>query len=348
MAAEEVWINAQTEESAADELYAPRKYEIVNYPADTTLKGYFDQWKNKQIYVPDFQRRYVWDVKKASKLIESFLLGLPVPGVFLYKNRSDSSFQIIDGQQRIMSAVYFQRGEFDDETAFRLRGVQPEWEGLRYTDLSEADRFKLDNSVLRATIIQQLDPYDDTSIYLIFERLNTGGVNLNAMEIRRSVCYGEAVYFLDRLNADRNWRRILGIARPDKRFRDVELILRCAALSERWESYEKPMKGFLNRYMADLATRPQVYGDIADRFLSSTKFVVEKLGEKPFHLRKRLNFGLMDSIMAAAMRGFRPDDVNQRLDALLERPEYLHAITYNTSDAEEVHRRMNFAFEHLS
>jgi len=347
MTAEDFWIADKTEESSDEEIYAPRKYEIINYPADTTLKGYFEQWKSSQIYVPDFQRRYVWDIKKASKLIESFLLGLPVPGVFLYKNRSDSSFQIIDGQQRIMSAVYFLMGEFEDETVFRLRGVQPEWEGKRYTDLTEADRFKLDNSVLRATIIQQLDPHDDTSIYLIFERLNTGGVNLNAMEIRRSVCYGNVVHFLDSLNSNRNWRRIIGVARPDKRFRDVELILRCEALAAGWDHYEKPMKGFLNYYMADLAAHPERYEALAKSFFDATQFVISKLGERPFHLRKRLNYGLMDSDMVAVINGLRPEDIKDRLDALLQNEEFIRAITYNTSDAEEVNRRMHLVSDAL-
>lgn len=346
--AEDVWINEPTEESSDEEIYAPKKYEIINYPADTTLRGYYEQWKTEQLSVPDFQRRYVWDVRKASKLIESFLLGLPVPGVFLYKNRADTAYQIIDGQQRILSSVFFLGGEFEDETAFRLRGVQPEWEGKRFTDLSEPDRFKLENSVLRATIIQQLDPGDDTSIYLIFERLNTGGVNLNAMEIRRSVNYGEFVHFLDHLNRDRNWRRILGIARPDKRFRDVELILRCLALRENWQSYEKPMKGFLNKYMARIAKRPQDYEVLAEAFHSAVDFIVHELGEKPFHLRKRLNFGLLDSVMVSALAGNRPNDAKGAINDMVSDESYLQSITYNTSDADEVHRRIEIALRRFS
>jgi uncharacterized protein with ParB-like and HNH nuclease domain len=84
----------ETEESEEDEALPSSTYEIFSYPADTTLKGYLDQWNNEQLFVPGFQRNYVWDQTRASKLIESFLLGLPVPPVFLYKPTSTKSFWI--------------------------------------------------------------------------------------------------------------------------------------------------------------------------------------------------------------------------------------------------------------
>ena len=90
-----------TEEAEEDEALPPSSYEIFSYPADTTLKGYLDQWDNKQLFIPQFQRNYVWDQTRASKLIESFLVGLPVPPVFLYKPATTKSFWIIDGHQRI-------------------------------------------------------------------------------------------------------------------------------------------------------------------------------------------------------------------------------------------------------
>ncbi|WP_300304351.1 DUF262 domain-containing protein [Ferrovibrio sp.] len=113
------WEFEETEESAEEEQSPLLNYEILNYPADTTLKGYLDQWQTHQLEVPPFQRKYVWDQVKASKLIESFLIGLPVPGVFLFKERSKSGFLIIDGQQRITSVVAFQKGTFE-EKKFRL------------------------------------------------------------------------------------------------------------------------------------------------------------------------------------------------------------------------------------
>ena len=185
MAREEELEIDPTEESE-DEEQDLIKYQISYYPSDLTLQGYRDKWDSGQLDIPEFQRSFVWDQVRASKLIESFLLGLPVPGVFLYKQQKTNKLQIIDGQQRILSAIRFFEARFD-ERVFRLKNVHPTWEGKTYTDLSESDQYQLQDTVLRATIVQQLDPADSSSIYHIFERLNTGGLNLSPMEIRKCV-----------------------------------------------------------------------------------------------------------------------------------------------------------------
>ena len=159
-------------------------YEISNFPSDLSLIEYHRKWKNGDIEIPDFQRNYVWNKRDASRLVESFLLGLPVPGVFLYKRRRDNKLLIIDGQQRITSIVRYIEGSFDDRI-FRLSGVKKAWENKAYTDLNDTERRCFENAILRATIIQQLNPDDESSIFHIFERLNTGGKNLNPMEVRR-------------------------------------------------------------------------------------------------------------------------------------------------------------------
>ena len=101
-------------EKSSDEEQDQLRYEISYYPSDVTLKGYLDKWNAKQLLIPEFQRAYVWDQIRASKLVESFLLGLPVPGVFLYKERTTNKLLVIDGQQRILSAIRYFKGKFDN------------------------------------------------------------------------------------------------------------------------------------------------------------------------------------------------------------------------------------------
>ena len=86
----------ETEEREEDEADVV-SYEINSYPADITLQGYVDKWQKEQILIPNFQRDYVWDQVRASKLIESFLIGLPVPNTFLYQKRENKKLLIIDG-----------------------------------------------------------------------------------------------------------------------------------------------------------------------------------------------------------------------------------------------------------
>jgi hypothetical protein len=121
------------------------KFEISTFPADTTLQGYVDMDKNKLLDIPEFQRNYVWDVKRASALIESFLLGLPVPGIFLYRKRGSHLHLIIDGHQRIQSIIKFFNGRFDKDSdkIFKLKGINSRWNNLSFEELSEEDKATL-------------------------------------------------------------------------------------------------------------------------------------------------------------------------------------------------------------
>jgi hypothetical protein len=348
----ENWDVESTEEAEENEQDVVT-YQISYYPADITLKGYDDKWKAEQLYVPPFQRNYVWDQVQASKLIESFLLGLPVPGVFLYKERKSNRLQIIDGQQRILTAVRFFKNEFGDR-AFRLKNVQAKWNGKRYEDLVEADRFQLQDAVLRATVVQQLDPNDDSSIYHIFERLNTGGMKLMPMEIRKCVYLSDFYNLLEELNHLPSWKRLIGRVEDDKRLRDVELMLRVLALVEKWKEYEKPMKKFLNDFMAE---KKRLEGEALSVFIARTResatgvcdYLLEQLGERPFHLRGRLNYAVLDSTMSVSFRALarKTKHLKARYAKLTADKTYFAVVTQNTSDEKSVASRFELAEKYL-
>lgn len=348
----EAWEVEQTEAPETEEQDVIA-YQISYYPADFTLKGYLDKHDSGQLEIPPFQRSYVWDQVKASKLIESFLLGLPVPGVFLYKERKTNKLQVIDGQQRILSAVRYFKNEFD-ERIFRLKNVNPKWEGKTYDELDEVDQYQLNDTVLRATVVQQLDPQDDSSIYHIFERLNTGGINLNPMEIRKCVYFGSYFNLLEELNSLGSWRKILGKSVADKRLRDVELVLRVLALTYNFEGYEKPMKRFLNNFMLQ---HRKISGEELESKLGLQKHSFEKacdkvysaLGEKPFHLRGRLNFAVLDSVMAAVIHNvdIDNDSLKEAYLELVKDDEFVDTATRNTSDEGTLEARFRKAFDYV-
>lgn len=334
-------VDDQDDDDAPD---ARLEFEILNYPADTTLSGYLQQWNDGKLEVPPFQRNYVWDANKASRLIESFLIGLPVPGVFLYKKRETSTFQIIDGLQRISSVVSFQKGILNDKK-FRLKGISEEWNGLSYDELPEKDQFKLQQSVMRSTVIQQLDPMDDSSIYMIFERLNTGGVNLNPMEVRRCVYHGSFIDELDRLNQDENWRRCLSKPKIDNRYRDVELLLKVLAFYEDRDHYDKPAKHFLNKYLVRRRNDDN-FKELSEKFSAACAAVIDALGNRPFHLRGRLSQAAMDSILSSIMiLGSKPK--KEQFEDLFNDDSFIQGTTRNTSDNLEVGLRLQAAMKYL-
>ncbi len=334
-------------------------YDIASYPSDLTLSGIRDMWTNGDIVIPEFQRNFVWTISQASLLIESFLLGLPVPQVFLYIENDNKSL-IIDGQQRILSVCFFFEGYFKQENdkgrrqVFRLTGLDERspYANKRYEDLDESSQRKLKSCVLRAINIRQLSPKgESTSVYHIFERLNTGGTPLKPQEIRNCVFRGEFVNTLRLLNNDKNWRQIIGKSSMDTHQKDVELILRIFALSNsNWRKYEKPMKEFLNVAMDTHrnGTTNQA-NNFQKNFPSITKLIRETLGSKPFHIRGPLNSSVLDSVFCTLIdnKDRIPSDLKERFANLLKDDSFTTSTYYGTSDVTVLHARFTAVKKHL-
>ncbi|HZX78924.1 DUF262 domain-containing protein [Lysobacter sp.] len=349
-------LEVEDTDSADDEAFIT--YEIAAYPADYTLSVIDEMWRHGDITVPTFQRKFVWSIKQSSLLIESLLMGLPVPQAFFYVE-SDSRNLVIDGLQRIMSIVYFLKGYFGEEsyqgkkTVFRLTGLSERSPYFKktYEELGEADKRKLRNRVLRVINIKQIGPKDDnTSAYHIFERLNTGGTPLTAQEIRHCVFHGALVDCLSELNKDANWRKILGKTALDKHQKDVELVLRVLAVATRGDSYEKPMKEFLNVTMEENKDADK---ESVKTFISSFPVVASRvlsaLGEKPFNIRGRVNASALDAVMGTLMTipDQIPSNLGERFQALLRDPEFDETLSVSTSDTAVVKRRLAAVRRHL-
>lgn len=327
-----------------DETSDNLRYEIAAYPTDFTIRVLYDKWRAGQLIIPDFQRRYVWSLPQASRFIESFLLGLPIPQVFLYRERSSPKMIVVDGQQRLSTIAKFYDGRFDENRKFRLRGVSDHWNNKSYEDLSEDDRYHLDDCTLRSIVIQQLLPNDNTSMYRIFERLNTGGTQLNAMEIRKALYFGSGYDLLDRLNEDENWRKLIGMPTPDNRLRDVEIILRILALARRQDEYSSSMKKFITDYMEFLSKEDEdSLNLIEQRFKEACQTIYEQLGAKPFHLRGPLNLAAIDSVMATTVKSLESlqPNLKDKFDELREDSTFQDSITSNTSHTDVVNLRFN-------
>lgn len=345
-------------DEVADDTEAFVAYDIASYPSDLTLSVLTEMWKNGDIIIPEFQRNFVWNMDQSSLLIESFLLGLPVPQVFFYVDQDNKNL-VIDGQQRLLSVVYYLDGHFGSESihgkqqVFRLSGLdnRSPFAKKRFVDLDEASQRKLKGAVLRAINIRQLDPKGEhTSIYHIFERLNTGGTPLKPQEIRNCVFRGGFTTLLKDLNSDANWRKILGKKTFDKHQKDVELLLRVFALSQSWSKYEKPMKEYLNRAMDDHSsgTTPRV-ASFAERFKAATKLVVNHLGQKPFHIRGPLNSSALDSVLCTVIDHIDkvPGDLADRYKNLRADEDFRGSTFYGTSDVTVLHTRFKAAKKYL-
>ena len=261
---------------------------------------------------------------------------------------------MIDGQQRILSVVFFFEEYFGKESThgkrqvFRLTGLDERspYHKLRFSDLNEGDQRKLKQAVLRAVNIRQLSPVgESTSAYHIFERLNTGGTSLRPQEIRNCVFRGGFNKLLRHANEDENWRKILGKKYLDKRQKDVELLLRVFALTGAGDAYEKPMKEFLNVAMklndsADTKKAKKFF----DVFPKATARIIDELGPTPFHLRGPLNVSALDSVMSVIIEKYHSldsVDLAAQYEMLVEDQDFDEYTRINTTDTKTVKDRIN-------
>ena len=137
-----------------------------------------DRYEEGDLEKPELQRKYVWTKKEASKFIDSVLLGLPVPSIFLAKTTEDKRL-IVDGYQRIMTMYDYMNGIFSgDKKVFKLASteeINKKWRGRSFLELSDEEQRRIRTSPIHAIIFEQKSPKNDTGMYQVFERINTGG-----------------------------------------------------------------------------------------------------------------------------------------------------------------------------
>jgi Protein of unknown function DUF262 len=339
----------------------PFTYSITSYGADYPVDSLVKRIENQDIIVPTFgrqpseesdivgfQREYVWPRPKADRFIESLLLGLPVPGIFLVKEPS-GVLLVLDGHQRLYTLRAFYEGVIHGQE-YRLANVQERFQGKRYKELDTEDRRRLDDSIIHATIVRQDEPTEDqSSIYVIFERLNTGGVNLQPQEIRVALYHGEFVRVLRELNDVDKWRALYG--RKSRRLKDMELILRFFAFFYYADKYQSPMKDFLNRYMAtNQRLERQSETEIKEIFCQTTSILCEAIGQRAFRPRTVVNAAVVDSVMTGvatrlAAQGpiHNKRQFKERYEKLLKSKDYLAAVESGTSQEANVATRLRLA-----
>jgi hypothetical protein len=333
-----------------EEVEAPVKYDISSYGADLPVDGLVRRMGNEDIYVPPFQRRFVWRLPQASRFVESLLLGLPVPGVFLSKDPETQKLLVVDGQQRLQTLKRFYDGIFEGRE-FGLVGVQQQFVGRTYKQLQPEDRRRLDDAIIHATIIRQERPTGDmSSVYHIFNRLNTGGTPLNRQEIRACVSHGAFIDLLGALGNEPRWRELYGSEKPSARQKDQELILRFLALHFALADYSKPMHDFLDLFV----TRNRGLGvhseaAVREAFTPTVAALAQHVGRRAFRPQRALNAAVCDAVMVGTSRRLAAGPVNDPsgLAPLIERlfgeARFLDCCSSGTTDKDRVEGRIGIA-----
>lgn len=301
------------------------KYPLVN------IKEIFKNYKLQ----PSYQRNRVWDVKRKSRLIESLIVNVPIPPVFLYEN-SFSKYEVMDGLQRISTIIEF----MNDNLKLEGLDLWPELNGFVYSQLPEVIKSSINTRYLSATIIiketNHGEVIEDNIKQFIFERLNTGGMELSHQEVRNALYGGKFNDMLIHATNYSKFRKMTKLSnKKSSRMEDRELILRFFAYKSAFHNDVKlGTKELLDLYAKQtrLLTTNQVE-DAEEYFYTIIDIIHALFGENAFSKTAKSNFERMiyDTLMLSISEIFDESGEN---------------VLFENHHDNLAESKFNFIFEH--
>ncbi|WP_178091510.1 DUF262 domain-containing protein [Halopseudomonas laoshanensis] len=374
----ELWFDTEDESTVGEPLsdeelatkYAESQIRIVRSSLDFTLHTLASSIKDKNYIdiAPGYQRRARWDKKKKSLLIESFLMNIPIPPIFLFE-KDYNQYEIMDGRQRLEAISEF----LDNKYALTGLEFWPELQGRRYDDLPGTIQRGLLRRTINAVVLLAETEKSDESFdirLILFRRLNTGGVKLNAQEMRNALYPGSFNEMLHTLSRSENftslWRIPKKTPKEDqappanlqknvlyKSMMDCELVLRFFSVSDvvngkvkgsLRQIFDKTMERYSQASSSQIET-------LESQFNESLSRVIEALG-LDFHILpngKQASRPLYDAILVAAhllpsvnLQHDAPA-IHARLDAALASPESYEILVGRGNTLDSIKNRVGLA-----
>lgn len=347
-------MNATEAEAQIEEHRKVVDYNIIEYPIEVIVAKYRGQVTEEEgvptkpeFYVPDYQRDHTWDPKRKSKFIESVLIGLPIPFLFLAEvDDEEGRLEIVDGSQRIRTLAEFLAGKL---VLSDLEKV-PLLNGYTFDQLPLARQRKFNRTTIR--IIALSDEADEETRRDLFERINTGSDPLRDMEQRRGIMRGPFITFIEECAAHPLLEKLAPLS-PSyvKRREREEFALRFFAYAERYLDFNKSVKEFLDEYVK---AKNADFNETAMKaeYEQMLRFVDKYFPEKGFRRRnfktaKRVRFEAIAVGVSLALRSdaaLRPRDTEE----WSEGKEFLKLTTSDSSNSKpRVKQRIEYVRDHL-
>ena len=344
---------SDNQEEEEDITEYPSLDDSVNIKEDKySIYEYLRQLKKGSIILtPDFQRHEVWKQKQKSCFIESVLMGLPLPPIYLKKD-SDTRYIVVDGLQRTSTLRDFMDGKL------RLSGLEPEGKNLlegvtveTLDDVKEGLRARLEDRKMLVYVMEPSVPM--TVVYDVFNRINTGGTQLSRQEIRNCILQGKSTVLLKELAENTTFKRSIGNGIKDTRMKDREAVLRCLAFAVlNYElDYDGSMDKFLEKAMIKINKMSQTEVDALERKALEVYAVTERVFKNTNfriptdYTKGRINIAVMETIFNC----FYQSDIDfQYIDSsklkrgftsLLKNEIYMGAVRWSTGSVSQVKTR---------
>jgi hypothetical protein len=343
--------------------------KIIWQAKDFSIREFLTMKNDGELLLqPNYQRNFVATDLIASKLIESILLDVPIPVVYLAEEQ-DGSYSVIDGQQRLTSFLSFLEGKFPDNRPFKLSGLKvlPEINRRLFIDLDLELQKKIRSTTIHSIIIKKESNPDIK--FEIFERLNTGSTKLNEDEIRNTVYRGKYIDLLAELSENQGFHVLVRKDNFKKRMIYRGMILRFFALSEKsYLNYKSSMKQFSNKELRDnkdlSASKEKEYRNRFEHCLDLVKVVFGEMafrrympgenGEVGKWGESQINMALYDLQMVGFVNYSKNDVLAKAdlireglLDLMINNQQFRELLIWQTSDTDKLKKRFRIYMDML-
>ena len=343
-------ITEEQKKAAEDEIrshHADVDYDTKEYPVEVIVQKYregLDSDRN-ELFIPDYQREMAWTDAHQSKFIESVLIGLPIPYLFVADVGGDPEFdgrlEIVDGSQRIRTLHRFLSNELELSRLEKLKSLN----GFRFSDLPGARQRRFKRRTLR--MIELTEKATEDVRRDIFERINTGSVDLEDMEKRRGIRRGKMLELVEQCAKNELFNKLAPFtdAQKDRRVRE-ELVLRFFALRDGFENglegYNDRVGDYLDGYLDRMNERAKDEEDLVGKLQVEFEKMLEIVdGSFPYGFAKgskhtttkRVRFDAIAVGTALALKD-NPSLTASDTSTWLDSKEFLEITTSGSSNAK--------------
>lgn len=355
-------INLVEEKNEDESISNDELFNINSWGADLSFREIIMMYDEGELLKPELQRNYVWTKLEASRFIDSILLGLPVPSIFFAKVEDEKKL-IIDGYQRIMTIYDFVKGVFSgNNQSFKLsnsKAINKRWRNRTFVELTEDEQIRIRATTIHAIIFEQKQPRNDSGMYQIFERINTGGKTLKSQEIRNCIYQGDMNSILIELNKEVVWREILQNDKLDSRMLDIELILRFFSINHLYsntpDAHTINLTNYLNSYMSDKKNMNEgQIKKLTQTFIDTMNQVFEIFNDlsfrKPTNTNRKIKVNpvIFDAVSVATLRVIENELELASKEVILDRygklfldEEFIDMISKRTTNIDNIIGRIN-------
>ncbi len=350
---------SSTTDGNVDDIYPDAKLNIARETASVfQLKRRWERKPSMLDLTPPFQRDMVWTLKQKSELIESIIIGIPLPA-FYVKENPEGVYVVVDGKQRLETLFDF----IDNRFKLEKLSILKDHDKHNFSDLSPIEQNKIEDYTLIINVIKA--PTSDRVTFDLFDRVNRGGTNLNNQEMRNALYQGTSTKLIDELALNLHFLHATEKAIPAKHMKDRYLILRFLAFylwnehlsedidSEQKLDYKSNMEDFLGKTMLFLNKF-----NFQDEIIEHLKIVFDEcmehaaeyvlpLGgfrlptEKDKTYKRPINMAFFESFsyLLAKMSNINECEVRKAYTSMIRNNVYVKSLTYSVDSRQQTFLR---------